>query len=90
MNVFLEYYLVFPCVFALCTHKNTETYSVIIDELKSAAQRMNQQFTPSLIMSDFESGFIKAVKKAVSSFYFIDTQFIFYRLFSIQKITRDM
>ena len=28
---------------------------------------MNKQFAPSLIMSDFEGGFIEAVKEAVSS-----------------------
>ncbi|CAF3122750.1 unnamed protein product [Rotaria sp. Silwood2] len=58
-----------PCVVTLCTHKNTETYNVIIDELKLAAEQMNQQFIPSLIRSDYESGFIEAVKKSGSSVY---------------------
>ncbi|CAF1589737.1 unnamed protein product, partial [Rotaria magnacalcarata] len=57
---------VFPCVFALCTHKNTQTYITIMEELKSAAERMNKQFAPSLIMSDFEGGFIRAVNQTYS------------------------
>jgi hypothetical protein len=40
---------------------------VIIQELKSAAERMNKRFSPALIMSDFESGFKEAIEEAVSS-----------------------
>ncbi|CAF4907655.1 unnamed protein product [Rotaria socialis] len=58
---------VFPCVFALCTHKNTQIYITIMEALKSAAERMNKQFAPSLIMSDFEGGFREAVNQTVSS-----------------------
>ncbi len=68
--VFLDIYLfhlAFPCVFSLCTHKNHYTYDVMIKELKLAAQQMNKNFVPSLIMSDYEAGFIKVVKRVVSS-----------------------
>ncbi|CAF1395493.1 unnamed protein product [Rotaria sordida] len=57
----------FPCVFALCTQKNNETYDVIITKLKSAAKQMKKTFTPSLIMSDYESGFMEVVKKVYSN-----------------------
>lgn len=68
--VFLDFYLfhlVFSCVFALCTNKNHYTYDVMIEELKLAAQQMNRNFSPPLIMSDYEGGFIKVVKQVVSS-----------------------
>ncbi|CAF3307362.1 unnamed protein product [Rotaria sp. Silwood2] len=60
---------IIPCVFTLCTHKNADTYRVILDELKLAAEQMNQQFIPSLIMSDYESGFIEGVKESVGLVY---------------------
>jgi hypothetical protein len=39
----------------------------MIEKLKLAAQQMNRNFSPSLIMSDYEGGFIKVVKQVVSS-----------------------
>ncbi|CAF5126948.1 unnamed protein product, partial [Rotaria sp. Silwood1] len=57
----------FPCIFAMCTHKNNETYDAILGKLKSAATQMNKNFTPSLIMSDYESGFVEVIKQIVSS-----------------------
>jgi hypothetical protein len=62
--------LAFPCVFVLCTHKNAETYDLIIGELKSAAEKMNKTFIPSLIMSDYETGVVEVVKQVVSSIYY--------------------
>ncbi|CAF3931867.1 unnamed protein product [Rotaria sp. Silwood1] len=57
----------FPCIFAMCTHKNNETYDAILGKLKSAATQMNKNFTPSLIMSDYESGFVEVIKQIYSN-----------------------
>ncbi len=56
----------FPCVFALCTHRYNYLYNVIIKEVQKAVQRMNKRFLPSMIMSDYEGGFMKVIKEEVS------------------------
>ena len=48
--------------------KKAATYKQIFSELKSIAARKGTTFAPSLIMTDFESGVITAMKAEVSRF----------------------
>ena len=57
-----------PCVFGLLLNKKGSTYKVIFNELKNAALKKGTVFSPSVIMTDFESGAIAAVKEEVSIF----------------------
>ncbi|CAF4263778.1 unnamed protein product, partial [Rotaria socialis] len=51
-----------PCVFGFLVNKKAATYKQIFSELKIAALRQKTVFSPSVIMTDFESGSISAVK----------------------------
>ncbi|CAF5188870.1 unnamed protein product, partial [Rotaria magnacalcarata] len=54
---------VFPCAFALLGDKKTSTYVQMIEDLKTAAISMGTKFEPLVLMSDFETSLIKAVKR---------------------------
>ncbi len=54
-----------PCVIGLLVDKKASTYKQIFSELKGAAIRKRMTFSPSLIMTDFESGAISVVKTEV-------------------------
>jgi MULE transposase domain len=54
-----------PCVFGLLMNKKAGTYKQIFAELKAAALKKNTVFSPSVIMTDFETGSISAVKDEV-------------------------
>ncbi|CAF4608132.1 unnamed protein product [Rotaria magnacalcarata] len=51
-----------PCVVGLLVNKKAATYKQIFSELKNATLRKKTVFSPSVIMTDFESGSISAVK----------------------------
>ncbi|CAF3929308.1 unnamed protein product [Rotaria sordida] len=51
-----------PCVFSLLMNKKAATYKQIFIELKNAALKKKKVFSPSVVMTDFESGSIAAIK----------------------------
>ena len=59
--------------------KKAATYKRIFSELKSIAARKGTTFAPSLIMTDFESGVITAIKAEVSRFC-LDKRINFFHL----------
>ena len=55
-------------MFGLLANKKASTYKQIFIELKHAALQRKTTFSPSIIMTDFESGSISAVKDEVNIF----------------------
>ncbi|CAF1936087.1 unnamed protein product [Rotaria magnacalcarata] len=54
---------VYACVFGLLGSKKSHTYKNLFQELKSIAAKMNLRFDPKMIMSDFETGLIRAIQQ---------------------------
>jgi hypothetical protein len=46
--------------------KRSSIYKSLFQQLKAIAAKINLQFLPKMIMSDFESGLISALKVEVS------------------------
>ena len=67
---FMFCYLDFPCVIALLSGKSFDVYMNLFSELEHHAERLNLEFNPQHVMSDFEMSLIKAVKQKVSVFIF--------------------
>ena len=59
-------HVAFPCVFRLLPKKWKTTYQFLIRELKSIADQMKLEFTPKIVMSDFETALVSAVKTEVN------------------------
>ncbi|CAF1377342.1 unnamed protein product [Rotaria magnacalcarata] len=51
-----------PCMFGLLANKKASTYKQVFIELKNTAIKRKTTFSPSVIMTGFESGSISAVK----------------------------
>ncbi|CAF1323957.1 unnamed protein product [Rotaria sp. Silwood1] len=78
----IKYKQSFPCVFGLLPNRYKNTYSFLFHELKYVASQMKLDFSPKIIMSDFEPGLAGAVKSEFStvkhsSCYFHFTQAIY-------------
>ncbi|CAF2126758.1 unnamed protein product [Rotaria magnacalcarata] len=56
-----------PVVFRLLVGKKASTYKQIFNELKTIASRKGMNFSPAVIMSDFESALVSAVKSEFPS-----------------------
>ncbi|CAF1379461.1 unnamed protein product [Rotaria magnacalcarata] len=50
-----------PCVFGLLPNRQKNTYHFMFQELKAIAAQMKMNFSPKLIMSDFEAGLLSVV-----------------------------
>ncbi|CAF5026388.1 unnamed protein product, partial [Rotaria socialis] len=50
----IKYDQSFPCVFGLLPNRQKSTYHFMFRELKALAVQMDMNFSPKLIMSDFE------------------------------------
>ncbi|CAF4486644.1 unnamed protein product, partial [Rotaria magnacalcarata] len=50
-----------PCVFGLLPNRQKNTYHFMFQELKAIAVQMKMNFSPKLIMSDFEVGLLSVV-----------------------------
>ncbi|CAM4840208.1 unnamed protein product [Rotaria magnacalcarata] len=57
----IKYDLSFPCVFGLLPNRQKNTYHFMFQELKAIAVQMKMNFSPKLIMSDFEVGLLSVV-----------------------------
>ncbi|CAF3739739.1 unnamed protein product [Rotaria socialis] len=78
----IKYDQSFPCVFSLLSNRQKNTYHFMFNELKLIAAQMQLNFTPKVIMSDFEQGLLAVVKVELvtathSSCYFHFTQVIY-------------
>ncbi|CAF1277492.1 unnamed protein product [Rotaria sp. Silwood1] len=58
----IKYKQSFPCVFGLLPNRHKNIYSFLFHELRYAALQMKLDFSPKIVMSDFESGLASAVK----------------------------
>ncbi|CAM4807381.1 unnamed protein product [Rotaria magnacalcarata] len=56
-----------PVAFGLLVGKKASTYKQIFNELKTIASRKGMNFSPAVIMSDFESALVSAVKSEFPS-----------------------
>ncbi|CAF3832306.1 unnamed protein product, partial [Rotaria sp. Silwood1] len=59
--------LTFPCVFGLLPNRHKNTYSLLFHELRNVALQMKPDFSPKIIMGDFESGLASAAKSEFST-----------------------
>ena len=50
-----------PVVFALLPDRKATTYIYLFNVLFTEAEKVNKQFNPFLIMTDFESGVARAI-----------------------------
>ncbi|CAF2042089.1 unnamed protein product [Rotaria magnacalcarata] len=57
----IKYDQSFPCVFGLLPNRQKNTYHFMFQELKAIAVQMKMNFSPKLIMSDFEVGLLSVV-----------------------------
>ncbi|CAF3200624.1 unnamed protein product, partial [Rotaria sp. Silwood2] len=57
----IKYDQSFPCVFGLLSNRQKSTYHFMFRGLKALAVQMEMNFSPKLIMSDFEPGLLAAV-----------------------------
>ncbi|CAM4887935.1 unnamed protein product [Rotaria socialis] len=57
----IKYDQSFPCVFGLLPNRQKSTYHFMFRELKALAVQMDMNFSPKLIMSDFEPGLLAVV-----------------------------
>ncbi|CAF4000286.1 unnamed protein product [Rotaria sordida] len=78
----IKYKQSFPCVFGLLLNRHKNTYSFLFHELRYVALQMKLDFSPKIVMSDFESGLASAVKSEFttakhSSCFFHFTQAIY-------------
>lgn len=64
-------HLAFPCAFSLLPSRSKNTYKFLFDELKSLAAQMKLNFTPKMIMSDFEPTMIVVLKSETSVLDFL-------------------
>ena len=78
-------FLGLPCVFCLVMNKKGVTYRHIFTELKEIARNRGKNFSPMVIMSDFESGVIPVVKSEVCRQCSIFDQFRNLLFFSFQR-----
>jgi hypothetical protein len=62
---YIFFSLGFPCVIALLSGKSTNIYKQLFNELKTHANRLQLDFEPVKIMSDFEKALLKAVREKV-------------------------
>ncbi|CAF4918441.1 unnamed protein product, partial [Rotaria sp. Silwood1] len=71
-----------PCVFGLTINKKSATYRQMFFELKQIAAERQKQFSPQLLLTDFESGILPVVKT--------ETLWVSFSLFSghIRQIQR--
>lgn len=58
-----------PCVFSLLVNKKAITYRQIFSELKEIAIQRGKAFSPSVVMTDFETGLIPVIKSEVRKTY---------------------
>lgn len=65
---FILFSLAYPCAIALLSGRSTTIYRQLFNELESQATRLQLDFNPVRIMSDFEKALIKAVRQQVSYF----------------------
>ncbi len=54
-----------PVAWILLNDKYARTYTLVFKALKKAASRLKLEFKPERLITDFESGIIKAVRKEV-------------------------
>ncbi|CAF2058936.1 unnamed protein product [Rotaria magnacalcarata] len=78
----IKYEQSFPCVFGLLPNRLKSTYQFLFFELKAIAVQMKPDFTPKLVMSDFEPALIGVLKAKFStakhsSCYFHFTQAVY-------------
>ena len=66
----------FTCVLALLNGRSTEIYKDLLLVLPQHADRLNLEFRPAQITSDFEAALIKAVADEASSFSFLCDSFV--------------
>ena len=59
-------HVAFPCVFGLQPNRWKTTYQFLIHELKCIADQMKLEFTPKVVMSDFEPALEGVVKIEVN------------------------
>jgi hypothetical protein len=53
-----------PLVYVLMAEKTSAMYQTVFTSLKTRCQQLGQNFDPSEVMSDYESGLISAVRAA--------------------------
>ena len=80
----------FACVLALLNGRSTEIYEDLFLVLSQHADRLNLEFRPAQITSDFEAALIKAVADEASSFSFLCNSFVSFsfsfRMHAIQAV----
>jgi hypothetical protein len=59
-------HVAFPCVFGLLPNRLKTTYQFLIHELKCIADQMKLEFTPKVVISDFETALVGVVKNEVN------------------------
>ncbi|CAF2972812.1 unnamed protein product [Rotaria sp. Silwood2] len=62
----IKYDQSFPCIFGLLPNRQKSTYHFMFRELKAVAVQMEMNFSPKLIMSDFEPGLLAVVALEVT------------------------
>jgi hypothetical protein len=63
---FLSCFVVLPVAWILLNDKKGGTYKILFKKIISLAKSLGYQFSPSNIMSDYESGIISTLKELVS------------------------
>ena len=56
-----------PCAYALLEHKRQETYVELLEALEQCCTQLGAQPDPAVVVTDFESAAMKAVKQVFGS-----------------------
>ncbi|CAM4946602.1 unnamed protein product [Rotaria socialis] len=72
----------FPCVFALLTGRSSSIYKEMLQQLEEEAERLQMDFVPNQITTDFEKALVKPLREQFvgathSSCYFHFTQAVY-------------